>query len=56
MWIGQPPSLAGQRERDGVRYPGSWPAIFTPEESLRLRSILVQRAGVRREAPARTYL
>ena len=50
------PSLAGQRELDGVRYPGTWPAIFTPEESLRLRSILVRRPGVRREAPARRYL
>ncbi|HEY5475817.1 MAG TPA: recombinase family protein, partial [Tepidiformaceae bacterium] len=50
------PSIAGQRELDGVRYAGAWPAIITPEESLRLRSILVQRAGVRREAPARTYL
>lgn len=32
--------LSGQRERDGLLYPGQWPAILTPAETTRLRAIL----------------
>jgi DNA invertase Pin-like site-specific DNA recombinase len=50
------PTIAGQREKDGTRYPGTWPAIISPEESERLRLLLTRREGAGRKSPARRYL
>jgi DNA invertase Pin-like site-specific DNA recombinase len=50
------PTIAGEREHDGRRYEGTWPAIITPDESERLRLLLDRRKGSLRQSPARTYL
>ena len=49
------PSIAGVREGDGKRYPGTWPAIISPEDSDRLRAMLNRRPGAPRRSPARRY-
>ncbi len=50
------PTIAAERELDGHRYPGNWPAIITPDESRRLALLLNRRPGMGREMPARKYL
>ena len=50
------PSIAGVREGDGKRYPGTWQAIISPEDSDRLRAMLNPRPGAPRRSPARRYL
>lgn len=50
------PTIAGQREIDGVRYKGSWEAIISEDDSLRLRTLLHRRDGTPRQSPARRYL
>jgi site-specific DNA recombinase len=32
-------TLSGQRENDGQLWPGQWPAIFTPDDTKRLRGL-----------------
>ena len=49
-------TIAGFREIDGIRHQGSWPAVISEEESLRLRILLHRRDGVPRSSPARKYL
>lgn len=50
------PSIAGVREGDGKRYPGTWPAIISTDDSDRLRAMLIRRPGAPRRSPARRYL
>src|SRR5919106_3125242 len=46
-------ALSGQREHGGLFTPGSWPAIFTPQDTLRLRAVLERNGHTR---AARTNL
>ncbi|MGE0601398.1 MAG: recombinase family protein [Dehalococcoidia bacterium] len=50
------PTLRGEREHEGVSYPGTWEAIFSPDESKRLGLLLSRRPGQPRTSPARRYL
>jgi site-specific DNA recombinase len=47
-------TASAQRELDGQMYPGSWPAILSPDDTLRLREFFARRA--RGSRPARTSL
>ncbi len=48
------PTLSAQRELDGTLYSGTWPAIFSPGDSQRLREFFGRRSGNAR--PARSAL
>jgi site-specific DNA recombinase len=50
------PTIAGFRETEGGRHQGTWPAIISGEDSLRLRSLLQRRVNGPRQSPARKYL
>lgn len=50
------PTIAGQREHEGKRYPGNWQPIISPEDSRRLAILLNKRPGQPRTAPVRRYL
>ena len=48
-------TLSAQREHEGKLYPGSWPAILSPDDTQRLRAILNRNSG-RHVRSARKYL
>jgi DNA invertase Pin-like site-specific DNA recombinase len=50
------PTVRGERERDGVSYTGTWPAIFTSDEARQLRTVFEKRPGQPRSSPVRSYL
>lgn len=50
------PTIAGERELDGRRYPGSWTPLISPEDSRRLRVLLDKRPGQKRTVSPRKYL
>ncbi len=50
------PTIAGMREYKGTLTPGTWPAIVSPADSLRLTALLERRPGMPRNSPARKYL
>jgi site-specific DNA recombinase len=43
------PTLCAEREHEGLRYPGTWPAIFTPNDTERLRRLFAGHAGAGRK-------
>jgi site-specific DNA recombinase len=49
-------TLSGQREYEGQLFPGTWPAIFSPEDTLQLRTYLAAKHHSRAVRPARNAL
>jgi site-specific DNA recombinase len=43
------PTLCAEREHEGLRYPGTWPAIFTVNDTERLRRLFAGHAGAGRK-------
>ena len=49
-------TLSGQREYEGQLFPGTWPAIFSPEDTLRLRTSFAAKRHFPTVRPARIAL
>ena len=49
-------TIAGMRELDGKRYPGTWPALISEDDLLRLRALLDRKPTGHHQGTARKYL
>ena len=49
-------TISGQREFEGKLMPGTWPALISPEETVRLRSLFPRQGGRPAVGTARKYL
>ena len=50
------PAISAQRALNGELTPGTWPAIISPGDSLRVRAVLEDRAGAQKGSPRRYLL